>query len=79
MLEVFLFGARRMEFIGQRMLDGLEAAQLYEQVRQTSSGDSKLAQVERLIGKNGDTYQRWGGSSPLSGFPRAGLTPWTGL
>src|ERR1019366_1761128 len=33
-LEVFWFGARRMEFIGQRMLDGLAAAQLYEQARQ---------------------------------------------
>ena len=29
-LDAFLFGARRMELIGQRMLDGLEAAQLYE-------------------------------------------------
>ena len=59
-LEVFLFGARRMEFIGQRMLDGLEAAQLYEQARQSSAEVSKLAQVERLIGKNRDTYERMG-------------------
>ena len=29
-LDVILFGARRMELIGQRMLDGLQAAQLYE-------------------------------------------------
>ena len=29
-LEVFLFGAHRVEWIGQRMLDGLQAAQLYE-------------------------------------------------
>ena len=59
-LEVFLFGARRMEFIGQRMLDGLEAAQLYEQARQAPAGESKLAQVERLIRKNRDAYERLG-------------------
>jgi hypothetical protein len=59
-LEVFLFGARRMEFIGQRMLDGLEAAQLYEQARQSSADASKLAQMERLIRKNRDTYERLG-------------------
>ena len=59
-LEVFLFGARRMEFIGQRMLDGLEAAQLYEQARRAPVGEPKLAQVERLIGKNRDAYDRLG-------------------
>ena len=59
-LEVFLFGARRMEFIGQRMLDGLEAAQLYEQARQAPADVSKLAQVERLIRKNRDAYERLG-------------------
>jgi hexosaminidase len=59
-LEDFLFGARRMEFIGQRMLDGLEAAQLYEQARQAPADVSKLAQVERLIRKNRDAYERMG-------------------
>ena len=59
-LEVFLFGARRMEFIGQRMLDRLEAAQLYEQARQAPAEASKLAQVERIIRKNRDTYERMG-------------------
>ena len=59
-LEVFLFGARRMEFIGQRMLDGVEAARFYEQARQTSTPDAKLAQVERLIRKNRDAYERMG-------------------
>ncbi len=59
-LEVFLFGARRMEFIGQRMLDGLEAAQPYEQARQVSGGESRLGRVERLISKNRDTYERLG-------------------
>ena len=61
-LEVFLFGARRMEFIGQRMLDGLEAAQLYEHgCRQASRWRAaKLAQVEQLIRKNRDAYERLG-------------------
>jgi len=59
-LEVFLFEAHRMEFIGQRMLDGLKAAQLYEEARQESGGESKLAQVERLIQRNRDTYERMG-------------------
>jgi hexosaminidase len=59
-LEVFLFGGRRMEFIGQRMLDGLEAAQLYDQARQGSAADSKLEQVELLIRKNRDGYERLG-------------------
>ena len=59
-LEVFLFGARRMEFIGQRMLDGLAAAQLYEQARQAPPDMSKLSQVERLIRQNRDTYERLG-------------------
>ena len=49
-----------MEFIGQRMLDGLQAAQLYEEARQAVGGESKLAQVERLIRKNRDTYERMG-------------------
>ena len=31
MLDSFLFGARRMELIGQRMLDGLEAPKLYQE------------------------------------------------
>jgi hypothetical protein len=57
-LEVFLFGAGRMEFIGQRMLDGLAAAQLYEQARQAPPDMSKLAQAEQLIRKNRDTYER---------------------
>jgi hexosaminidase len=59
-VEVFLFGARRMEFIGQRMLDGLEAAQLYEQARQAPVDVAKLAQAERLIRKNRNAYERMG-------------------
>ena len=59
-LEVFLFGARRIEFMGQRVLDGLAAAQLYEQARQESGGEAKLAQVEALLRKNRDAYERLG-------------------
>ena len=78
-LDVFLFGARRMEFIGQRMLDGVEAAQLYEQAQQASAGESKLAQVERLIRKNRDAYERMGRRvRGAYGSPKANLTPWTG-
>ena len=49
-----------MEFIGQRMLDGLAAAALYEAARQEPGPESKLREVERLIGANRDTYQRMG-------------------
>src|ERR1019366_5044554 len=59
-LEVFWFGAHRMEFIGQRMLDGVQAAQLYEQARQTPADMPKLAQVQQLIRKNRDAYARLG-------------------
>ena len=59
-LEVFLFGAHRMEFIGQRMLDGAQAARMYEQARQTPADLPKLAQVEQLIRKNRDAYARLG-------------------
>ncbi len=59
-LEVFLFGARRMELIGQRMLDGLEAAQLYKQAGQAPADMAKLAQAERLIRNNRDAHERMG-------------------
>lgn len=67
-LDVFIFGARRMELIGQRMLDGLEAAQLYARAYDASansaakptegSEDSKatLQRVEQLIRKNRDAH-----------------------
>lgn len=59
-IEVFLFGARRMELIGQRMLDGLEAARLDEPVRERSAELSRLAQVERLLRKNRDAHELMG-------------------
>jgi hypothetical protein len=55
-LDVFRFGARRMEFIGERMLNGLEAAHQYEEIRQIPADLPKLGEVERLIRRNRDTY-----------------------
>jgi hypothetical protein len=57
-LEAFLFGARRMEFIGQRMLDGLQAAQLYERAGAVSSPEDALAQVEGLVRQNRTRLER---------------------
>jgi hypothetical protein len=57
LLEAFLFGARRMEFIGQRMLDGLMAAQLYALAGQTNQSLEFLARIEMLVRKNRDTYK----------------------
>ncbi len=59
LLDYFIFGARRMERIGQRMLDGLEAARLYTQA--TESPPEKalelLDRVESLVEVNRDSYQ----------------------
>ncbi len=71
-VDAFVFGARRMELIGQRMLDGLEAARLYAQAYAVSTGsDSRpngsaapsirdLRRVEQLIHKNRDAHQALG-------------------
>lgn len=59
-LDAFLFGARRMELIGQRMLDGLEAARLYETACAAKAGAEELAPVERLIRKNRDAHEALG-------------------
>ena len=59
-LDAFLFGARRMELIGQRMLDGLSAAQLYEQAVTAPSPAEKLAQVESLIRQNREAVEAMG-------------------
>lgn len=57
-LDVFLFGARRMEFIGQRMLDGLEAARLYTQAYDGPAAEalSLVNKVEVLVRLNRDAY-----------------------
>jgi hypothetical protein len=50
-LEAFRFGARRLEWMGQRMLDGLEAARTYERLREPA----QLERVEQLVRTNRDT------------------------
>lgn len=59
LLDPFLFGARRMEWIGQRMLDGLQVAELYDRVFSASptSGDpaaqaADLARTRALTERN---------------------------
>jgi hypothetical protein len=59
-LDAFLFGARRMELIGQRMLDGLEAAQRYERVYDKAVEVEWLVQIERLIRKNREAHEALG-------------------
>ncbi|HOM17649.1 MAG TPA: glycoside hydrolase family 20 zincin-like fold domain-containing protein, partial [Thermoguttaceae bacterium] len=65
LLDSFLHGARRMERIGQRMLDGLEAAQLYEKAY-TAPADAVqerlalLEKVEHLVRRNRDAHQALG-------------------
>jgi hypothetical protein len=59
-LDALLFGARRMEFMGQRMLDGLEAAQLYAKAFKASEPFQLLSQAEKLVRKNRDAYEAMG-------------------
>ncbi len=58
-LDVFLFGARRMEFIGQRMLDGLEAARLYTQAYDGPAPDAAplIAKAEALVRANRNAHE----------------------
>lgn len=65
LLDSFLHGARRMELIGQRMLDGLEAAQLYEKAY-TAPADlvqerlALLEKVEHIVRRNRDAHEALG-------------------
>jgi hypothetical protein len=61
-LDYFLFGARRMELIGQRMLDGLQAAQLYNQACEVTPQEAVplLIKVEALVRKNRDAHESLG-------------------
>jgi hexosaminidase len=59
-IETLLFGARRMELIAQRMLDGLEASQLYENACEAGAGADALATVEQLIRKNRGAHETLG-------------------
>ena len=59
-LEVFQFGAQRMELIGQRMLDGLETAQHYAQATRSTAPAAELEQAEQLVRKNRDAHEKLG-------------------
>jgi hypothetical protein len=61
-LDVYLFGARRMELIGQRMLDGLEVARLREQATKGPAGEARplLEKAEKLVRKNRDAHDALG-------------------
>ena len=56
-LDALLFGARRMELIGQRMLDGLEAAQHYEKACATQPNADALPAIEQLVRQNRDAHE----------------------
>lgn len=62
LLDGLIFGARRMELIGQRMLDGLEAAQLYARASELPSKDAAplLPRIEALVRKNRDAHEALG-------------------
>ncbi|NLX99132.1 MAG: family 20 glycosylhydrolase [Rhodopirellula sp.] len=62
LLDHFLFGARRMERIGQRMLDGLEAVQSYAAAYQLPAADSlpRLQKIESLVRQNRDAHAALG-------------------
>jgi hexosaminidase len=59
LLDAHLLGARRIELIGQRMLDGVEAAKLYTAAT-TSDQQTKLAAVEQLVRRNRDAHEAVG-------------------
>ena len=62
LLDVFLLGARRMEAIGQRMLDGQEAFDLYEKACEASPAEAVtlLTRIEAIVRKHRDTYESLG-------------------
>lgn len=64
LLDYFLFGARRMELIGRRMLDGLETARAYTDAWKTKGEPKKaaalVAEAEALVRKNRDAHEALG-------------------
>ena len=64
LLDYFLCGARRMELIGRRMLDGLEVARLYTDACKTQGEPKKaaalVAKAEALVRKNRDAHEALG-------------------
>ncbi len=61
-IEAYLFGARRMERIGQRMLDGLEAARLYERAWRARPEEAValIQRAESLVCRNRDAHEALG-------------------
>ena len=62
LLDAFLLGARRMELVGSRMLDGLEAIREYDLSRKASKSERlvDLAIFENLVRRNRDAHQALG-------------------
>jgi hypothetical protein len=63
LLDALLLGARRMERIGQRMLDGLDATRAYALACQSTDKEEvlrQLANVERLARGNRDAHEALG-------------------
>jgi hypothetical protein len=62
LLDYYLFGARRMELIGQRTLDGLQTAQLYAEALRASRDAALplLAEAETLVLRNRDAHRSLG-------------------
>ena len=59
-IDALRFGARRMELIGQRMLDGLEAARRYEAAGASPTNLPNLDRVKQLIRRNRDAHETLG-------------------
>ncbi|MBN2475522.1 MAG: family 20 glycosylhydrolase [Pirellulales bacterium] len=63
LLDAFLLGTRRMERIGQRMLDGIEIAEAYRRAYEAAAKDEALAQLQRaekLVRANRDAHEALG-------------------
>ena len=62
LLDAFLLGARRMEAIGQRMLDGLEAYELYEKASEAAPAEAVtlLTRIEATVRKHRESYESLG-------------------
>ena len=62
LLDFFLFGARRMELIGQRMLDRLEAVAAYNAAYEGAVKDAAplLEKAEAILARNRDAHEALG-------------------